>query len=101
VVEGQLVYHQAKTERAGPTRQGSQVNSRGSHVADGRILVLDKEVVAIPELLSLLGFTDMRFVDLYHRRELLHLEGTEGVEYAKFELTHRCLTSMVSVVSSS
>jgi hypothetical protein len=43
----------------------------------------------------------MCLVYLSHRRELLHFKGTEGVEYAKFELTHRCFTSKDSVHSGS
>jgi hypothetical protein len=83
VVEGQLVNHQAEPQGAGARRQGGQVDIRGSDGADGGILVLDKEVVAVPELLGLLGFTNMRLLHPGHRRELLHLEGTEG-EDAKF-----------------
>ena len=84
VMKGQLVNHQAEPQGAGATRQGSEVNIRSGHGADRRILVLDKEVVAVPELLGLLCLTNMGLVHLHYRRKLLHLEGTEGVKDAKF-----------------
>src|SRR5438132_7844932 len=84
MMKGQLVNHQAEPQGTGATRQGSQVNIRSGHGTDGRILVLDKEIVAVPELLGLLRFTNMCLVHIDYGRKLLHLKGTEGVEDAKF-----------------
>src|SRR5207237_6543575 len=89
MMEGQLIDHDPESNGAGIARQGGQVHVRCTEIANRGGLMLDREIVLIPELLRFLGGTNMLIVDIRRRRSLCHCCLREDVVETDFQLAHR------------
>src|SRR5215510_8870113 len=69
-------------------RQGGQVHVGRTEIANGGGLMLDGEIVLIPQLLRFLSDTNMLVVDIRRRGGLCHRGLREDVIKTDFQLTH-------------
>src|SRR5499433_3357513 len=88
VMEGQLIDHDPESDRAGITRQGGQVHVGCTEIAHGGGLMLNGEIILIPQLLRFLGGANMLVVDVRRRGSLCHRCLREDVVETNFQLTH-------------
>src|SRR5215510_7178942 len=88
MMEGQLIDHDPESDGASIARQSCQVHVGGTEIANGGGLMLDGEIVLIPELLRFLGGTNMLVVDIRRRGSLCHRGLREDVVETDFQLTH-------------
>src|SRR5438874_9161143 len=88
MMEGQLIDHDPESDGAGITRQSCQVHAGGTEIANDGGLMLDGEVILIPELLRFLGGANMLVVDIRRRGSLCHCCLREDVVETNFQLTH-------------
>src|SRR5215831_12878270 len=88
VMEGQLIDHDPESDRAGITRQGGQVHIGCTEIAHGGGLMLDREVILIPELFCFLGGANMLVVDIRRCRSLCHCCLRKDVVETDFQFTH-------------
>src|SRR5215475_7324610 len=88
MMEGQLIDHDPESDGTGITCQGGQVHVGGTEIANGGGLMLDREIILIPELLRFLGGANMLVVDIRRRRSLCHRCLREDVVETDFQLTH-------------
>src|SRR5262245_32518044 len=70
MMKGQLIDHDPKPDGTGTTRQGRQVDVGRTEIANGGGLMLDGEIVLIPQLLRFLDGANMLVVDLRRRGSL-------------------------------
>src|SRR5215467_4434184 len=84
MMEGQLIDHDPKSNGAGIACQDSQVHVESTEIADGGGLMLDGEIVLIPELLRFLGGANMLIVDIRCRGRLVHRGLREDVVETNF-----------------
>src|SRR5262245_21277936 len=88
MMEGQLIDHDPESDGAGITRQGSEIHAGCTEIANGGGLVLDGEIILIPELLSFLSSANMLVVDIRRRGSLCHCCLREDIIETDFQLTH-------------
>src|SRR5687768_16145755 len=88
MMEGQLIDHDSESDGAGVARQSSQVHVGCTEIANGGGLMLDGEIVLIPQLLRFLGGTNMLVVDIRRRGSLCHRCLREDVVETDFQLAH-------------
>src|SRR5215813_13019703 len=88
MMEGQLIDHDPESNGAGITRQSCQVHVGGTEIANGGGLMLDGEIVLIPELLRLLGSANVLIVDIRRRGSLCHCCLREDVVETEFQIAH-------------
>src|SRR5215475_3295900 len=87
-MEGQLVDHDAESDRAGPARQRRQVHAGGTKIADRGGLMFDGEIILIAEPLGFLGGANMLVVDVGRHWSGCHRCLCEDVVETEFELPH-------------
>src|SRR4029453_11890758 len=88
MMEGQLIDHDPKSDGAGITRQGGQVHTGCTEIAHGGSLMLDREIILIPQLLRFLSGANILVVDIRRRGGLCHRCLREDVVETDFQLTH-------------
>src|SRR5687768_2060771 len=69
-------------------RQGSQVHVGCTEIADGGGLMLDGEIILVPQLLRVLGGANMLVVDIRRQGRFLHGCLREDVIKTDFQLPH-------------